>query len=193
MSARVTFWTPDGEVSIAVDGAQAEALGEVGYAAPDPMSLSVTISRGREGKDRAASLARLANPLLGVEWPEEFIVPEHVQPQRDPLTGLADTTTEAIQDLTAAAWDILAIVDEAQCPATIRRLRNALHRVAPPPTEAQRAAIPRNLPLDLNRCAVCAWPLKDRREDGCVRGDCSMRPRPERMYDAARAEAEGKE
>lgn len=29
-----------------------------------------------------------------------------------------------------------------------------------------------------SRCEVCGWPLKERKEDGCVRGNCSMRPKP---------------
>jgi len=27
------------------------------------------------------------------------------------------------------------------------------------------------------RCIICGWPLASRREDGCVPGDCSYRPR----------------
>ena len=27
------------------------------------------------------------------------------------------------------------------------------------------------------RCVICDWPLAERREDGCVPGDCSYRPR----------------
>jgi hypothetical protein len=38
-----------------------------------------------------------------------------------------------------------------------------------------------------NRCAVCGWTLVADREHGCVRGDCSMRPRPERLFDPERA------
>jgi len=41
-----------------------------------------------------------------------------------------------------------------------------------------------------NRCAVCGWPLKERADDGCVRGNCSMRPRPERLYAPERAKRE---
>lgn len=40
------------------------------------------------------------------------------------------------------------------------------------------------------RCAVCGWPLMVSRAAGCVRGDCSMRPRPTVLYDPARAERE---
>jgi hypothetical protein len=32
----------------------------------------------------------------------------------------------------------------------------------------------------LDRCDWCSWPLSDNREDGCVPGDCSQRPRPRR-------------
>lgn len=42
-----------------------------------------------------------------------------------------------------------------------------------------------------NRCAVCGWPLAMSRDEGtCVRGNCSMRPRPERLYAPARAAKE---
>ena len=37
-------------------------------------------------------------------------------------------------------------------------------------------------PDDTTRCAVCAWPLHEQREDGCVRGGCSMQPQPKRFY-----------
>jgi hypothetical protein len=33
------------------------------------------------------------------------------------------------------------------------------------------------------RCAVCGWPLADKPEDGCTRGNCSMRPRPQEPVD----------
>ena len=43
---------------------------------------------------------------------------------------------------------------------------------------------------DINRCAICGWPLSDSVDNGCVRGNCSMRPFPDRYYDAARAKQE---
>lgn len=49
--------------------------------------------------------------------------------------------------------------------------------------------------LDEGRCAVCGWML-DRpagtwsHDSGCVRGCCSMRPRPHRWYDPERAKRE---
>ena len=33
------------------------------------------------------------------------------------------------------------------------------------------------------RCQVCGWPLAERWEDGCVPGNCSMRPRPSPTYE----------
>jgi hypothetical protein len=45
-------------------------------------------------------------------------------------------------------------------------------------------------PNDPNRCAVCGWTLSPSRDLGCVRGDCSMRPKPETFYDADRAAEE---
>jgi hypothetical protein len=44
---------------------------------------------------------------------------------------------------------------------------------------------------DETRCAVCGWPLGDEPAQ-CRRGDCSFRPRPERLFDAARAAAEAR-
>lgn len=41
------------------------------------------------------------------------------------------------------------------------------------------------------RCAICGWPLADTRENGCVRGNCSMRPVPAVVVDPERAIAEG--
>jgi hypothetical protein len=43
---------------------------------------------------------------------------------------------------------------------------------------------------DDSRCAVCGWPLVMSLEDGCIRGNCSMRPRPERLYAPERAKKE---
>lgn len=40
------------------------------------------------------------------------------------------------------------------------------------------------------RCAVCGWPLAESVERGCVRGNCSHRPRPDRLYAPERAEKE---
>ncbi len=38
----------------------------------------------------------------------------------------------------------------------------------------------------MNRCAVCGWPLRESASDGCVRGNCSQRPFPDRAYDPER-------
>ena len=34
-----------------------------------------------------------------------------------------------------------------------------------------------------DRCRICGWPFAESREEGCVDGDCSMRPPPERRAD----------
>lgn len=41
-----------------------------------------------------------------------------------------------------------------------------------------------------SRCAVCGWPLAESVEEGCVRGNCSMRPRPGWLYAPERAKRE---
>jgi hypothetical protein len=60
--------------------------------------------------------------------------------------------------------------------------RNRLHRVT-------EAAV-KSDPDDWDRCAVCGWDLAEKIEDGCTRGNCSHRPRPERLYSPRRAEQE---
>ena len=46
--------------------------------------------------------------------------------------------------------------------------------------------------LDPNRCAICAWPLAENPDKGCVRGNCALRPPPDLRcrYDPERAAAE---
>lgn len=51
-------------------------------------------------------------------------------------------------------------------------------------------AAPQTTIDDESRCAVCGWTLADSIEKGCVRGNCSMRPPPERLYAPERAEQE---
>jgi hypothetical protein len=46
---------------------------------------------------------------------------------------------------------------------------------------------PNDLIDDTTRCAVCGWSLVEYAPDGCVRGNCSLRPRPERLYAPRRA------
>ena len=41
-----------------------------------------------------------------------------------------------------------------------------------------------------SRCAVCGWTLAESADKGCVRGNCSYRPRPEKLYAPARAARE---
>ena len=30
--------------------------------------------------------------------------------------------------------------------------------------------------LNIERCPVCNWPMKEKMEDGCIPGNCSYRP-----------------
>jgi hypothetical protein len=39
------------------------------------------------------------------------------------------------------------------------------------------------------RCERCGWPLKERVEDGCVKGNCSMRPIPKAPIGGYKPEA----
>lgn len=43
-----------------------------------------------------------------------------------------------------------------------------------------------------SRCAVCGWTLADSIDKGCIRGNCSLRPRPEKLYAPERAAKEAK-
>lgn len=43
-----------------------------------------------------------------------------------------------------------------------------------------------------DRCAWCGWTLANLLNNGCVRGNCSMRPLPTVLYDHERAFAEAK-
>lgn len=43
---------------------------------------------------------------------------------------------------------------------------------------------------DPSRCAVCQWPLVEDARLGCVRGNCSQRPRPLNLYAPERAAKE---
>lgn len=43
---------------------------------------------------------------------------------------------------------------------------------------------------DESRCAVCGWGLVESSDTGCTRGNCSHRPRPERLYSPERAKRE---
>ena len=58
---------------------------------------------------------------------------------------------------------------------------------------ALRASAPRwepDVKRDEYRCALCGWTLAATAKEGCVRGNCSLRPLPDRFYDPARARAE---
>jgi hypothetical protein len=41
------------------------------------------------------------------------------------------------------------------------------------PTERGKA-----MKTEIERCDVCGWPLREQMKDGCVKGNCSMRPVP---------------
>lgn len=43
------------------------------------------------------------------------------------------------------------------------------------------------LPWDETRCRVCGWPLANTADEGCVKGNCSMRPGPAKRADAGYA------
>lgn len=45
-------------------------------------------------------------------------------------------------------------------------------------------------PDDTNRCAVCGWTLAESIDGGCIRGNGSMRPFPDRLYAPERANLE---
>lgn len=60
----------------------------------------------------------------------------------------------------------------------------------PFPCEQRPSQSPQVSHDDPKRCAVCGWTLADEAMNGCVRGNCSLRPLPGRFYSPARAKAE---
>jgi hypothetical protein len=57
------------------------------------------------------------------------------------------------------------------------------------------AEVEKNLPKpappdDPNRCAICGWTLAVTAREGCVRGNCSLRPFPKNFYAPERADQE---
>jgi len=86
---------------------------------------------------------------------------------------------------------------EHETPIAVELMRQFLDRHQLPPDCRpgwERGIVPESaLPvpqLDPHRCAVCGWGLVEKGGQGCWRGNCSMRPRPKRLYDPDRAKAE---
>lgn len=125
-----------------------------------------------------AKAERIATVRLGsIEEPDE----EH--PQRDTVLRCGDR------------WIVLLPENTNSCAPSVHKLDDIRAEVAARPNaswwrNAVLALVDAADYRDRNRCAVCGWGLADSRETGCVRGDCSMRPRPENLYDLARAERE---
>lgn len=67
---------------------------------------------------------------------------------------------------------------------------NYAGEMCPNPSHDAPAETPAAQEQDKSRCAICGWPLMSTVENGCVRGNCSMRPLPKRYYDAERARKE---
>ena len=44
------------------------------------------------------------------------------------------------------------------------------------------------MPNDIERCKICNWPLAKSVEEGCVEGNCSMRPVPKKVPNDKRQE-----
>ena len=55
------------------------------------------------------------------------------------------------------------------------------------PRPAANLSLANHCSLELDRCAICAWPLAVDIEKGCIRGNCSQRPFPNKFYDYDRA------
>ena len=117
---------------------------------------------------------------------------------------MTTTHTYAILEVSAAAYEEIAARLRAiawdhafQDRVAVRDKSAGLDVVTYTLIDMQGIALakeeaPRDV-LDPNRCAVCGWSLATSREEGCVRGNCSLRPRPERLYDSERAWREHQE
>ena len=104
----------------------------------------------------------------------------------------AATYDEIAARLRAIAWDHafqdrVDVRDKSAGLDVVTYTLIDMHGIALATEEA-----PRDI-LDPNRCAVCGWLLATSREEGCVSGSCSLRPRPERLYDSERAWREHQE
>lgn len=78
--------------------------------------------------------------------------------------------------------------DHTKCHCTYRSGHMVTHAYMYPPTAPSSS--PLETPSQIMRCAVCGWPLAESADKGCVRGNCSMRPIPDRIYDPVRANTE---
>ena len=111
---------------------------------------------------------------------------------------MTTTHTYAILEVSAATYEeITTKLREAGYKQVfhveVRRASGVIHTVIDMHGIAlAKEEAPRDI-LDPNRCAVCGWPLATTREEGCVSGSCSLRPRPERLYDSERAWREHQE
>lgn len=72
--------------------------------------------------------------------------------------------------------------DEAEEAIFVEAVERASAALSPRPSSAAA--------LEAHRCAVCGWELAETPRRGCVRGNCSLRPLPERYYDPERARRE---
>lgn len=90
---------------------------------------------------------------------------------------------------------ILSVIGDWDWPGIVRdgiTIRDALEAAAKAlahvSIERDKAKQPRI--DDESRCAVCGWPLAESVVKGCVRGNCSQRPRPDNLYAPERAARE---
>jgi len=109
---------------------------------------------------------------------------------RGPLQ-ITNTTSEDLRGWVCAsqkdAAGIVALRNNAErLLATIANLRQHVNTLTIP---SAKATAPQD---DLSRCAICGWPLAATISEGCVRGNCSMRPFPkaEQYYSPTRATQE---
>lgn len=117
-------------------------------------------------------------------WFDESHLPEF-SAAPSPATGAAEQLKPAIEWLPehykpARIWAIGGFKLIAEICEAYHAYAARLSRSSGEPTFVD----------DLSRCAVCGWPLAACREDGCIRGDCSLRPGPEHLYSAERAATE---
>lgn len=147
---------------------------------PKPIKRSIEMAGYRAIEER---LERAIAERFGLPWP----MPPSVK--RADVVLLA-TERRDIMGPSPAPWKFDERVDPLDArilPWTPDYAKACFLRRFEVVSSRARTTEPAPPETDPSRCAVCAWPLVDSAENGCVRGNCSQRPKPERLYDPARA------
>lgn len=140
------------------------------------------------------SLSALEQLLMLVEEQHRKDVAEvtRMQVQRDEARAALVAAVAAAQRFVAHVDDLASFADDddPRVMATAGPLGEAqaeLWEALGLSVEDERARLEADID---SRCAVCGWTLAESVDTGCVRGNCSLRARPEKLYAPERAERE---